>query len=212
MEIPIEAQVICSDGSCGKSICALINPVSEEVTHLVVKVEPPSEMEYMVPIVTILLTTREMIELRCTKAELEDMEPFNKTEFIEQKITTDYAVYSEPYGMGTHYLWPYVSPERTIRLPVNHPQIPPGELAVRRGARVEALDGEIGHIDEFMINPENGHIIHLVMREGHLWGQKDVIIPVSAIKEAQKNRVTLNIDKQQVESLPTFNIYRHWAE
>jgi len=43
---------------------------------------------------------------------------------------------------------------------------------VRRGTRVEATDGHVGHVDEFVVNPENGHITHSVMREGHLWGKK----------------------------------------
>ena len=131
--------------------------------------------------------------------------------FVEQKITADYAVYSEPYGMGTHYLWPYVSPERTISLPVNHPQIPPGELAVRRGARVEATDGYVGNVDEFVVNPENSHITHLVMREGHLWGKKDVIIPLSAMSEIREDTVFLKLDKHQIEALPTFPLNRRWS-
>jgi sporulation protein YlmC with PRC-barrel domain len=36
-------------------------------------------------------------------------------------------------------------------------------------------------VDEFVVNPKNGHITHLVMREGHLWGQKDVIIPLALV-------------------------------
>ena len=32
-------------------------------------------------------------------------------------------------------------------------------------------------VDELLVDPENEHITHLVMREGHLWGQKDVVYP-----------------------------------
>jgi len=70
-----------------------------------------------------------------------------------------------------------------VQIPVQDWQIPLGELAVRRGTRIEATDGYVGKVDEFVINPENDHITHLVMREGLLWGKKDVIIPLSAMDD-----------------------------
>jgi hypothetical protein len=82
---------------------------------------------------------------------------------------------------------------------------------VQRGTRVEATDGFVGHVDEFVVNPENSHITHLVMREGHLWGQKDVIIPVSAMGETRGNTVYLKLNKIQIESLPTFPLHRRWS-
>jgi sporulation protein YlmC with PRC-barrel domain len=82
---------------------------------------------------------------------------------------------------------------------------------VRRGTRVEATDGYIGHVDEFVVNPENGNITHLVMREGHLWGKKDVIVPLAAIDQTSEDTVFLNIDKHQIESLPTSPLHRHWS-
>jgi len=37
MEIPLNTQVECTDGVCGHSVFALINPLIDQVTHLVVK-------------------------------------------------------------------------------------------------------------------------------------------------------------------------------
>jgi uncharacterized protein YifN (PemK superfamily) len=62
-----------------------------------------------------------------------------------------------------------------------------------------------------VINPENGRITHLVMREGHLWGKKEVIIPVSALGDFRDDTVYLKIDKSQIESLPTFPVHRNWS-
>ena len=82
---------------------------------------------------------------------------------------------------------------------------------VCRGTRISASDGYVGHIDEFVVNPQNGRITHLVMREGHLWGQKDVIIPVSAMGETIEDTLLLKLDKQQIEALPTFPLQRRWS-
>jgi sporulation protein YlmC with PRC-barrel domain len=210
MKIPLQAQVECTDGVCGRSVFVLVNPVIDQITHLVVR-EDSSDTEYIVPIEILSETISEKIQLRCSKAELEKMDPFIKTTFIEEKVHGNTYGYGGMYGMGSYYYMPYVTPAITVQVSVDHQQIPPGELAIRRGTRVEATDGYVGKVDEFVVNPENGHITHLVMREGHLWGQKEVIIPVSAMGEALGDIVFLKIDKHQIEALPTFPVHRRWS-
>ena len=189
----------------------LINPVVEKVTHVVVK-EDSSNTEYIVPLEMISETIAGIIQLRCSKAELEKMEPFIKTTFVEEPLPgIGFGYGDEMYGVGSYYYMPYVIPELTVQVPVEQQQIPPGELAIRRGTGVEATDGHVGRVDEFVVNPENGHITHLVMREGHLWGQKEVIIPLSAIGDTRDDTVFLKLNKQQIESLPGIPVYRHWA-
>lgn len=211
MEIPLQAQVECTDGVCGRSIYVLINPVVDKVTHLVVKVDS-SDVEYIVPVDVLSETIADTIQLRCTKAELEQMEPFVRIKFVEEQVSArDFIHGGEMYG-GAHYYLPYGSPDLTIKVPVEQLQIPYGEIAVRRGTRVEATDGYVGKVDEFVVNPQNGHITHLVMREGHLWGKKDVIIPLSAMTgDTNEDSVFLKLDKQQIESLPVFPVHRRWS-
>jgi sporulation protein YlmC with PRC-barrel domain len=206
MQIPVNAEVSCTDGAFGKSTYVLINPVTEKVTHLVVKGAASPHTEYVVPVGTVASATTELIQLRCSRKELEHMDPFMETEYITEKMPAAYLSYG--YGTGTYMYMPYNVAAQTVQVKVEHQQIPPGELAVRRGTRVEATDGSVGHVDEFLVNPDNGNITHLVMREGHLWGQKDVSIPVSDIRETCDNTVYLKLDKQQVEALPTIPVHR----
>lgn len=211
MEISINAQVLCKDGPCGQSVYVLINPVLDKISHIVVR-EKSSSIEYIVPASLITGSAPDKIQLDCTTGELAQMTPFIKTEFIEEKIPDrvyDYGGGS--YIAGTYFYLPYVAPETVIELPVEQRQVPPEELAVRRGTRVEARDGFVGRVDEFVVEPKECHITHLLMREGHLWGQKDVMIPVSAIREFCEEVVNLNLDKQEVESLPAFPVRRRWA-
>ena len=211
MEIPLQAQVECTDGVCGLSMYVLINPLVDEVTSLVVR-ETSSNTEYIVPMDVISTTIADTIRLHCTKAELEQMKPFVQTQFVESNVPVgNMGLAGGAYGMGTYYYLPYVTPELKVKVPVQHRQIPPGELAVRRGTRVEAKDGYVGKVDEFVVSPETGHITYLVMREGHLWGAKNVIIPLSAIDDTGDDTLFLNIDKHQIESLPTFPVHRLWA-
>ncbi len=211
MEIPLQAPVECTDGVCGRSVYVLINPIVEQVTHLVVRETSSPHTEYIVPVDVVSATIADTIQLRCSKAELEKMDPFVQTEFVEERVPYLHPGSGGAYGIGTFYLWPYVSSESTAYVTVEHQQIPPGELAVRRGTRVEATDGYVGHVDEFVVHSKNSHITHLVMREGHLWGQKDVIIPLSAMGDTRENTVFLKLDKHQIESLPTFTVHRRWS-
>ena len=210
MEIPLNVQVECTDGVCGRSAFVLIDPVADQVTHLVVK-EDVSNKEYIVPVDLIAKTVADSIRLRCDRAKLEKMHPFIKTKFIEEKVPNSNFGSGGTYGLGSYYYLPYVNSEIPVYEAVEQKQIPPGELAVSRGTRVEATDGFVGKVDEFVVNPKNGHITHLVMHEGHLWGRKDVIIPVSAMGDTHDDTVFLKLDKHQIESLPTFPLHRRWS-
>jgi len=213
MEIPLNAQIECTDGVCGRSEFVLINPIRGQVTHLVVKEDLLPNSEYIVPVDLIIETVAETIRLSCTKEKLERLDPFLQTAFIAESVPDMRTGFGGMIGIGTAFNYPYVTPEMTIYEPVDTQEIPPGELAVRRGTSVEATDGFVGKVDEFVVNPINERITHLVMREGHLWGKKDVIIPLSAISaegETDKDTVRLKLNKLQVGALPTFPIHRLW--
>jgi hypothetical protein len=214
MEIPLNAQVEYTDGVFGRSVFVLIDPVHNQLSHLVVKENLSPNTEYIVPVDFVTETLADTIRLRCTKAELEKMDPFLQTQFIQEKMPELFTSYGGGmYGMGSLYYMPYTTLETTVYEKEDVQQIPPGEFTVRCGTHVEATDGFVGKVDEFVINPETGSITHLVMREGHLWGKKDVIIPLSAVSpmgKSSQDTVFLKLDKHQLESLPTFPIHRLW--
>jgi len=82
MEIPINAQVECIDGVCGRIECMLVNPVVDKVAYLVVKeveIESPLS-EYIVPIGLVKVANTDTIKLCCTKAELVEMDPLLQVE------------------------------------------------------------------------------------------------------------------------------------
>jgi sporulation protein YlmC with PRC-barrel domain len=202
MDIPVNAEMYCTDGICGRSSCVIINPVSREVTHVVAKEKRAPHTEHLVPVKWVTETTRDLIRLHCTSDELAKMEPFIETEYIRETI--------EGYEHldGGYMLWPYRLPKVKKTISVAHKRIPHGELAVQRGARVHATDGPIGRVDEFLVEPESGHITHLVLREGHLWDPRDVTIPISEIDRIEENAVHLKLDKHSVEVLPVIPVRR----
>jgi sporulation protein YlmC with PRC-barrel domain len=83
--------------------------------------------------------------------------------------------------------------------------VPAGETQVRPGEHVHALDGEIGRVHGLLVDPDDYRVTHVLLREGHLRGRKQVAIPVSAVTGIQDG-IRLNITKQQVENLPPVDI------
>jgi hypothetical protein len=67
----------------------------------------------------------------------------------------------------------------------------------------------VGKVDEFLVEGKSGRITHLVLVEGHLWGKKDIAVPVNQIDRYEDGDVYLKIDKAQVESLPEFDVKKH---
>ena len=84
---------------------------------------------------------------------------------------------------------------------VVHDVVPLGETDLQPGERVHALDGEIGEVQGFLVDPNDNRVTHVLLREGHLWGRKEVSIPISAVTGVE-NGIRLSITKKQVEDLP----------
>jgi uncharacterized protein YrrD len=69
------------------------------------------------------------------------------------------------------------------------------------GAEASCSDGDIGRVHGLVIDRGSGHVTHVLLQEGHLWGRREVAIPVSAVASAADG-IRLTITKQQVQDLP----------
>ena len=76
---------------------------------------------------------------------------------------------------------------------------------MRRNERVYATDGEIGRVEGLVIDSGSHHVSHVLLREGHLFGRREVAIPIGAVTGVVDG-VHLNITRQQAENLPLVNI------
>ena len=121
----------------------------------------------------------------------------------------------EAYGPEQVLAWPYSSLGGIdsvegeivsgVSETVTYDTLPLGEVAVRRGDRVQATDGAIGHVEGLVIDPRNHHVTHVLLQEGHLWGRKDVAIPIDAVTGVADG-IRLDITKQQVQDLQPVDI------
>ena len=171
------------------------------MTHLVVREAKLPHTERVVPIEAVSEASPDAIQLRSRQEQLHSMEPFVETHYIRERM---------PDVEGS-ILFPYSVPQKVVEVPVKEQNIPAGELAVHRGAHVHATDGPVGQIDEFLVEPDTDLVTHLLMREGHLWGKREVAIPVSMIDHTEERTVYLKVAKNQVAALPPIPVHRWWA-
>ena len=90
---------------------------------------------------------------------------------------------------------------------VTEDAVPPGEVSVQRGDPVYTTDGPIGQVQGLVIDPSSHHVTHVLLQEGHLWGRKDVAIPIAAVTRTDDG-ITLSMTKDQVKDLPPVDIDR----
>jgi hypothetical protein len=220
-EFTIGSEVVCSDGACGELTRVVINPIARAVTHLVVKSASRQGKSRLVPL-SLVESAGHEIRLSCSKAEFEALEELQEVHFLtdppNQPGYPPSAVLAMPFyppalmwlrsGLGTiSYLRHVGGVDIGVRLIGRHADsmtedlLPQGEVEVRRGERVYATDGPIGHIHGFAIDPTDHHVTHVLLDEGHMWGKKQVAIPASAVRDVSDG-VALTLTKREVGDLP----------
>jgi hypothetical protein len=197
-------------GAAGHITHIVLNPLTRKVTDVVVREPGLLSGEVIVPIGCIAASTPEAVDLRITRQELADMPSFIVTRFItpSDNFLAHYQPWTDYPSAGV-MMSPYASMWQE-GITVSYQTIPIDELAMSRGDSVEATDGRVGRIDEFLVDPTTMRITHLVMRTGHVWGQKDITIPLVQIDRITDGSVYLRLNKRQIEQLPALKV-RRWG-
>jgi len=183
MDVPIGAQVYCENELCGRSTQVILNRLTKQVTHIVVKREGLLCAGRKVPIEWLEASTPHRLVLSCSRAELV------RSEYVQGEFTS-------------------TSPPRTGAGEVGRSL---SELAIRQGAWVEAGDRYAGLVDEFYMDPGTHKVTHVVLREAHLWGDRKVVVPVSAISCIEEGKVRLNLDIENIDGLQSVAAEPHSA-
>ncbi len=173
-EFTLGARASCSDGACGVVSRTILDPAARTVTHLVIGPR---------------------------HGEGGRLDPAEETELVDGGYGGGYgdiggmgvsgSASVMGMGMGLGYSTPLV---------VEH-AVPLGEIEVERHESVHAVDGHIGQVEGFVVDPADQKVTHVLLKEGHLWGRRQVAIPVSAVASVDAG-IRLNITTQQIEDLP----------
>ncbi len=212
MSFTIGTDATCTDGSAGTVRRVVVDPLARAVTHLVVEPRHRRGLARLVP-VELAETAGDVVALRCTLAEFERLDSAEETQFVPGTIGY------EQYGPEQVLSWPYYglhggqaggiagADVPGVSQTVTYDTVPEGEVEVRRGEPVYATDGPIGHVHGLVIDAASRHVSHVLLAEGHLWGRKEVAIPIGAVTDV-RDGIKLTISKQEVAGLPPVDIDR----
>jgi hypothetical protein len=135
-----------------------------------------------------------------------------------QHESSYYDYYGYPYYWTGPYLWG----------PVRYPQVPDGEqqIVADRGAEregtgdlhlrsaaavtgyhVEAVSGEIGHVEDFIIDDESWEIRYMVVDAHHWLPGKRVLIAPRWIERVSwdNSKVYINLSREVIQSGPEYH-------
>ncbi len=214
MRLELGTRVNCGGKEYGKLADVVIDPLSRQVTHLVVRSEQgPTRL---VPIGLAERGEGEL-SLRCSVDEANKLEPVQDVAYLR---LGEFPVQDPDWDVGIERVlaMPYYEtgdpftnpPSQTEQTAVAYDRVPKGEVEIRRASAVTSSDGSVvGHVDGLLVDDDD-HVTHVVLERGHLWRRRDVTIPLSAIDKVETDSVTLNLTKGELEDLPAVPV-RRWA-
>ena len=208
MPFRIGADASCTDGACGQVSRIIVNPVTREVTHLAIDPKHQHGPGRLVPVDLVDATTGQ-IRLRCTLAEFQTLRPGEETEGVPDLDPTGHVHprVQKPLHLGGGVVWvPPDAREPEAPQEVTVESVPSGEIEVHRGLTVCATDGEIGQVQGLVVEPGGHQVTHMLLQEGHMWGRKEVAIPIGAVTKIGTLLIHLSLTKHQVKDLPPVDI------
>jgi sporulation protein YlmC with PRC-barrel domain len=199
------SRVTCEDGELGELVRVIIDPVAQQLTHLVVAPKHYPGPGRLVPVSMLDTVEGNHIRLDCSAARFHELDDAEDVQFLP--ASTDIL------GYGPHALmWPYYGLGMPLSGPHHEPiladRVPLGDVEIHRGDQVHATDGWIGAVQGLVINPEDHHVTHVLLQEGHLWGRKQVVIPIGTTSHVGEI-VRVALTKQQINDLPPIELSSH---
>lgn len=197
MELIIGREVACSDGVCGDFRRVIVDPAVREVTHLAVEPKHGLAPGRLVPVELVEVTGDEM-SLRCTVAEFQALEQADEVLFTPG--SGGLGGYGQVFGFRTNSM--SLATMGPGPQAVASDLVPTGDIEVSRGDHVHAKDGDIGRVQGIVVNSHDHRMTGVLLAEGHLWGQKRVLIPISAVTGVGDG-VQLSLTKDEIKNLPS---------
>lgn len=215
MRVDLDAKVRARDGEdVGSVDRAVVDPRSQEVTHVVVRTGALFGRDIMVPREELDRATEDgdAIRLLLTKDELEQL-----PEFIAEEYAPPPPTWMAPAGYGfpaSGYVWPVAIDPTVVPMPVpvEDENITPADaeepdsVTLSKGALVLDRHGDdIGVVDDVRFDAETGQLQGFVLRVGGalrtLFGGGDTLeVSRRQIESVGEALVRLRLAKEEVES------------
>lgn len=158
------------------------------------------------------LHEQERVEVNLTKKQIEDSPALDTDKPVSRQFEESYyGYYGWPVYWGGMDAWgysPYLlrDPEEWVRPAVKEKAWDPHLRSTHEvtGYHIEASDGEIGHVEDFVIDDVSWSIRYLIVDTKNWWPGKKVLISPDWIERVSwtDKKVYLNLSRQAVETSP----------
>jgi sporulation protein YlmC with PRC-barrel domain len=209
-------EVRCTDAPYGELADIVIDPIAKRVTHLAVQPHHDHARASLVPVELASNAGGAAILLRCTVDEVAHMP---RVQELDYRRLDMFPVDDPDWDVGneTVLAMPYYEPMGfdgpmafDSSVLVSYDRVPKGDVEIQRTSSVLDSDGHhLGSVDGFVVDP-GGQITHVVLERGHLFGKREITLPIGAVSRVETDIVTLNLGKHDVERLPTVRLHR-WS-
>ena len=198
----IGVQVDATDGPCGNLARLIFNPTTDVLTHLIVEPGHHDEQARVVPFDLVVSAGEDAVQLSCTKERYDQLDSAEDVEMLRDTTGRydGFSTTSMYFGVGR--------PLGHHPQPMYSDSVPLGEIEIRQGDPVHATDGEIGAVQGLVIDPSDHHVTHVLLQEGHLWGRKQVAIPIGVANRVAYE-VRVDLTKDEIEALPPVSLKAH---
>ena len=157
----------------------------------------------------------ENIVVSLNEKQIEDSPSLESDKPVSRQFERAYLdYYTLPEYWGGRYMWgawPYLMREEQT-LEVNKKEDESWDPHLRStkdvsGHHIQAQDGEIGHVEDFIIDDETWAIRYLVIDTKNWWGGKKVLISPQWIDRISwdDSKVFVNLSKERIKQSPEYS-------
>ncbi len=214
MQIREGAEVLTADGDkAGEVDRVVLDPMTKEVTHLVVQKGFLFKTEKVVPMSLVGPATEKYVTLWQTAGEMDELPDYEETDYVAAEVESHKGQAQAPTARPLYAYPPFVLPGKlsarsaysvpdyVVRLEKN---IPEGTVALEAGATVFDSDGQqVGAIDRILVDSESEQATHLLVEEGFLRKFRR-LVPISWITRIREETVELSVAADVVRNLPEY--------
>ena len=185
----------------------LVADTGEWISHRQVLLSPYSLLE--------VNRLEKYVSIDLTKKQIEESPSLESDQPVSKQFESAYhGYYGWPAYWSGAYMWggyPYIMQDRETRSELVKEKESSWDPNLRsvhdvRGRHVEATDGNIGHISDFLIDDENWAIRYLVVHTRNIWPGRKVLISPQWIERVSfgESKVFINLTRKQIQSSPEY--------
>ncbi len=152
-----------------------------------------------------------------TKKQIEDSPSLDSDKPVSRQFEeTYYGYYGWPTYFGGPYMWgaypyyPYIAHDREMwRESTQDEKTWDSQLRSTHdvtGHYIEGTDGEIGHVEDFIIDDETWAIRYLIIDTKHWWPGKKVLVSPQWIERVSwgESKVFVNLSREAIKQSPEY--------